>query len=114
MRTVGKIDASGAGQLRYRVRCIDKLGRAFRGDEKLLDAGCGDGGVARLLRERVKEVVGVDVEAVAAWRGKSGLTFTVANAERLPFDDVAQNLIEEAVESFPPFRPFPSYNFAVA
>ena len=44
------------GELRYRLSCIDKLGYRFRGDERLLDSGCGDGGVARLLRERVGEV----------------------------------------------------------
>jgi hypothetical protein len=41
------------GEQRYRLRCIDKLGFTFRGDESLVDCGCGDGGVARMLRERV-------------------------------------------------------------
>jgi ubiquinone/menaquinone biosynthesis C-methylase UbiE len=93
MNARGKIDASRDGQLRYRVRCIDKLGHAFRGDEKLLDAGCGDGGVAGLLRERVREVVGVDVDASAAWREEPGLTFSVANAEQLPFDDASFDVV---------------------
>jgi ubiquinone/menaquinone biosynthesis C-methylase UbiE len=207
MNAIGNIDASGDCEVRYRVRCIDKLGHAFRGDEKLLDAGCGDGGVARLLRERVREVVGVDVEASGAWREEPNLSFSVADAEQLPFEDASfdivhskdslhhmdaparalaeyrrvlkpagtaliveanryspifyphmtlalghqhfsrrrfrelvlkvfpearfgsfeahyvpglsrtlavQNLIEEALERFPPFRPFLSYNFAVA
>ena len=48
-----KSETSVEGEFRYRVRCIDKLEYAFRGDESLLDSGCGDGGVARLLRQRV-------------------------------------------------------------
>lgn len=86
-------DADRDGELRYRLRCIDKLGQAFRGDEKLLDAGCGDGGVARLLRACVREVVGIDVEASPAWRNETGLTFAVANAEQLPFDDASFDVV---------------------
>jgi SAM-dependent methyltransferase len=73
------------GEARYRLRCLDKLGYAFRGDEAALDAGCGDGGVARLLRRRVHEVVAIDVEPSPAWRDEPGLTFAVADAETLPF-----------------------------
>jgi ubiquinone/menaquinone biosynthesis C-methylase UbiE len=80
---------SADGELRYRLRCIDKLGHTFRGDERLLDAGCGNGGVARLLRERVGEVVAVDVEPSAAWHEEPGLSFAVADAEQLPFDDAS-------------------------
>jgi len=74
------------GELRYRLRCIDKLDYEFRGTESLLDVGCGNGGVAALLRERVHEVVAVDVESSPAWRDGTGLTFQVADAERLPFE----------------------------
>jgi SAM-dependent methyltransferase len=81
------------GELRYRLRCIDKLGHAFRGDESLLDAGCGDGGVARLLRARVRDVVAVDVEPSAAWRDEPGLAFLVADAESLPFEDAAFDVV---------------------
>lgn len=69
------------------MRCLDKLGHSFRGDETLLDAGCGDGGVARLLRTRVREVTAVDVEPSPAWNDEPGLRFLVADAEALPFDD---------------------------
>jgi hypothetical protein len=41
------------GEERHRLRCIDKLEFTFRGIESLLDCGCGHGGVARMLRERV-------------------------------------------------------------
>src|SRR5215204_5487320 len=75
------------GELRYRLRCIDKLGHHFRGDERLLDVGCGDGGVARLLRARVGEVVAIDVEPSDYWENEDGIGFSVANAEELPFKD---------------------------
>jgi ubiquinone/menaquinone biosynthesis C-methylase UbiE len=75
------------GEVHYRLRCIEKLGHPFRGDERLLDVGCGDGGVARLLRERVAEVVAVDVEPSPEWSNSESMTFAVADGERLPFED---------------------------
>jgi ubiquinone/menaquinone biosynthesis C-methylase UbiE len=81
------------GELRYRLRCLDKLGHPFRGDERVLDAGCGDGGVARLLRERAREVVGVDVEPSPEWTEAPGLTFQVADAEALPFPDASFDVV---------------------
>ena len=81
------------GELRYRLRCLDKLGVTFRGTERLLDAGCGNGGVARLLRERVAEVVAVDVEKSPDWVDGDGLTFRVADAEALPFEDGSFELV---------------------
>jgi ubiquinone/menaquinone biosynthesis C-methylase UbiE len=81
------------GELRYRERCIDKLAYPFRGDERLLDAGCGDGGVARLLRRRVAEVVAVDIEPNDEWADGPGLSFLVANGERLPFERASFDLV---------------------
>jgi ubiquinone/menaquinone biosynthesis C-methylase UbiE len=81
------------GVLRYRLRCIDKLGYEFRGDEALLDVGCGDGGVARLLRERVREVLAVDVERSGEWTDAPGLSFQVADGEALLFDDASFDLV---------------------
>jgi ubiquinone/menaquinone biosynthesis C-methylase UbiE len=81
------------GELRYRERCIDKLGYRFRGDERLLDVGCGDGGVARLLRERVREVVAVDIEPSVGWQDGDGLRFMVADGEHLPFGDAQFDLV---------------------
>jgi ubiquinone/menaquinone biosynthesis C-methylase UbiE len=74
-------------------RCIDKLPHRFRGDERLLDVGCGDGRVARLLRERVREVVAVDIDESPAWHDEPGLTFSVADGEQLPFDDASFDLL---------------------
>jgi len=79
--------ADSQGEPRYRCRCRDKAGHRFRGDERILDVGCGDRGVAVLLREEVREVVAVDVEASPEWRDTAGVSFLVADAQRLPFDD---------------------------
>ena len=82
------------GELRYRLRCIDKLGYRFRGDDRLLDVGSGDGGVARLLRPRVAEVVAVDVESSEQWGDdEDGIEFMVASGEELPFEDSEFDLI---------------------
>ena len=81
------------GELRYRLRCIDKLEYRFRGDESLLDVGCGDGGVARLLRERVGSVIAVDIEPSSSWVDAPGLTYQVANGEELPFPDASFDLV---------------------
>jgi ubiquinone/menaquinone biosynthesis C-methylase UbiE len=75
------------GHRRFRSRCLDKLRFSFNGSERVLDAGCGDGAVARLLRQRAASVTGIDVEASPAWRDEPGLTFRVADAEQLPFED---------------------------
>ena len=87
------VGTDSLGELRYRLRCIDKLDHPFRGDERLLDVGAGDGGVARLLRERVGEVVAVDVEPAEEWRDGDGVSFSVANAEQLPFGDAEFDLV---------------------
>jgi ubiquinone/menaquinone biosynthesis C-methylase UbiE len=81
------------GELRYRLRCIDKLGYQFRGDERLLDVGAGDGGVARLLRQRVAEVAAIDIESSEEWRDGDGISFAVANAEQLPFAEREFDLV---------------------
>jgi len=81
------------GERRYRLRCLDKLGFTFEGHESVLDCGCGNGGVARLIRERVREVVGIDVEESDAWSDEPGLSFCVADAERLPFEDSAFDIL---------------------
>jgi ubiquinone/menaquinone biosynthesis C-methylase UbiE len=84
---------SERGETRYRTRCLDKTGVTFRGDERLLDVGCGDGGVARLLAERVREVVAVDVEPSPEWIDGARLAFQVADGERLPFGDATFDVV---------------------
>ena len=82
-----------AGERRYRLRCLDKLGFAFGGDESVLDCGCGNGGVARLIRQRVREVVAIDVERFDSWSDEPGLSFRVADAEELPFADATFDVV---------------------
>jgi ubiquinone/menaquinone biosynthesis C-methylase UbiE len=82
-----------AGERRYRLRCLDKLGFTFRGDESVLDCGCGDGGVAHLIRERVRGVVAIDVAPSAAWKDEPGLSFAVSDAEELPFEDATFDVV---------------------
>lgn len=82
-----------AGELAYRLRCLDKLGYSFRGNQSLLDVGCGDGGVARLIRERVASVVAVDIEEFASWNEADHLTFRVADGEELPFGNESFDVV---------------------
>jgi ubiquinone/menaquinone biosynthesis C-methylase UbiE len=84
---------SARGELRYQLRCIDKTGVRFRGDERLLDVGCGNGKVARLLRERVAEVLAVDIDPSPEWQDAPGLTFQVADGEQLPFADGSFDIV---------------------
>jgi ubiquinone/menaquinone biosynthesis C-methylase UbiE len=87
------VDKDEAGRRRFRLRCLAKLGYELRGDESLLDAGCGDGGVARLLRERVTEVTAIDVEPSSEWHDEPGLRFLVGDAEALPFDSASFDVV---------------------
>jgi trans-aconitate 2-methyltransferase len=56
-------DRVATPQLEWSAQVIERL--ALRGDELVLDAGCGAGGVTELLLERVPEggVIGVDADA---------------------------------------------------
>ena len=81
------------GEDRYMTRCIDKLDFEFRGDESLLDVGCGNGRVARLLAERVGDVRAVDVDASPEWADGDGVVFQVADGEELPFEDASFDLV---------------------
>jgi ubiquinone/menaquinone biosynthesis C-methylase UbiE len=81
------------GEVRYMTRCIDKLGYEFCGQESLLDVGCGNGRVARLLAERVREVRAVDVVESPEWSDGDGVSFQVADGEALPFEDGSFDLL---------------------
>jgi SAM-dependent methyltransferase len=67
-----------------------------RGDERALDAGTGTGAFAFALAPLVREVVGVDVEAVllekARERAPENATFLEADATALPFPDASFDL----------------------
>ncbi len=75
----------------YRLRKVSDYVR-LSGD--WLDCGCADGGYTRaLLQAGAASVIGTDVErrridaATERWPGLLGLSFIVAAAEQLPFDD---------------------------
>lgn len=79
---------------RWARRCIDLLG--LRGDERVLDIGCGTGlltleTACRVLRG---QVVGVDasnrmLEVARRRRSRPNILYRAAVAERLPFDDAS-------------------------
>jgi trans-aconitate methyltransferase len=86
---------SSSAQLGWALELIDTLG--LRGDESVLDIGCGDGKVTAELARRVPRgsVTGVDSSrdmircARAAWPAAlhPGLTFQIADARSLRFDN---------------------------
>ena len=71
------------------VTRVRRLLAPFRGDERVLDVGCGTGALAYALAPLVGEVVGVDSSeeylAVAREHAPPGCTFVAGDAEALPF-----------------------------
>lgn len=73
----------------------------LRGDERVLDAGCGAGHTAAAFAPYVAAVVAVDfteamlrqVELLAAERGLTNLTTRAGDVESLPFDDAEFDLV---------------------
>jgi len=74
---------------------------ALRGDERVLDVGCGAGHTALAFAPRVREVVALDLtpamleqaRALAAARGLANLRFERGDAMALPFPDAAFDLV---------------------
>jgi len=88
----------------YRTSAVHALGEdlaqmvalaEMRGDERVLDAGCGAGHTAAAFAPHAAEVIGVDftegmlrqVELLAAERGLTNLTTRRGDVEALPFGD---------------------------
>ena len=73
----------------------------LRGDERLLDVGCGPGHGALAFAPRVGEVVAVDLTAdmlaqgrlLAAKRGVSNVTFQQGDVEEAPFPDASFDFV---------------------
>ncbi|MGL4321429.1 MAG: class I SAM-dependent methyltransferase [Paracoccaceae bacterium] len=59
------------------------------GPQRLLDLGCGEGRICRILAGQVADVVGIDptVALIEHARHLGGAEYHVAGAEDLPFDD---------------------------
>jgi SAM-dependent methyltransferase len=72
-----------------------------RGDERVLDVGCGAGHTALAFAPRVREVVGLDLTeamldeaaALAARRGLGNLRFERGDAMALPYPDQSFDLV---------------------
>ncbi len=94
----------------YRTSAVHALGvdlaqmvalADLRGDEQVLDAGCGAGHTAAAFAPHVAGVVAVDftegmlrqVELLAAERGLANLTTQRADVEQLPFGDAEFDLV---------------------
>ncbi|MFH1905632.1 MAG: class I SAM-dependent methyltransferase [bacterium] len=73
--------------LDYRKRMHEKINIQTNKTQKVLDAGCGEGGDTILLSNRVKEIIGVDINAHPNWGKikKDNVKFQVADICNLPF-----------------------------
>lgn len=73
----------------------------LRGDERVLDAGCGTGHTALAFAPRVAEVVGIDLteamlvqaRKLAKQRDLANVTFRRGDVERLPFPDASFDVV---------------------
>jgi 2-polyprenyl-3-methyl-5-hydroxy-6-metoxy-1,4-benzoquinol methylase len=81
------------------ISFLEQVGVKFGG--RLLDAGCGGGGMALSFAEEVDEVVAIDLAArfddagfrLAAERGVRNLSFARADGQALPFEDASFDIV---------------------
>ncbi len=92
---------------------FELVGDAELQNRRVLDVGCGRGGTVALMAETFgAQAVGVDLapEAVAFCRKthQSGARFEVGDAEHLPFDDAAFEVVTniESSHTYPNLRAF--------
>jgi hypothetical protein len=99
--------STSQGELRYRLRCLDKLGHAFRGDESVLRE------YRRVLKRRGAALIVEANRFNPLFRGTFRRIRGALRA-RLRRDLARQHAVEECLERFPFLRGLLSYNFAVA
>ena len=92
------------GELRYLLRCLDKLGFTFRGHESVTLAL----GHEHFSRRRFRALVS------AVFPDARFGAFEAHYVPGLKGSLALQHFVEEAVERLPPARLLMSYNFAVA
>jgi ubiquinone/menaquinone biosynthesis C-methylase UbiE len=81
------------------IRFLEQAGVQIGG--RILDAGCGGGGMPLSLAEEADQVIGIDLaprfneagHRLAAERGLRNLHFAQANGEALPFPDAAFDMV---------------------
>lgn len=81
------------------IRFLEQAGVQIRG--RILDAGCGGGGMPLSLAEEADQVIGIDLaprfneagHRLAAEHGLRNLHFAQANGEALPFPDAAFDIV---------------------
>jgi SAM-dependent methyltransferase len=66
-------------------KCLELLKRDVLG-KKILDAGCGNGYLVKVLKKRNNKIVGFDMNPPATFR-IDGISFIKGNLENLPFQD---------------------------
>ncbi|MFA6048912.1 MAG: class I SAM-dependent methyltransferase [Candidatus Micrarchaeia archaeon] len=68
-------------------KIVEKLGFTFKPGLKILDVGCGSGGIAEeLLKEKYKlDVYAIDVYQHEQMQTRKGVKFKKASAEKIPF-----------------------------
>jgi ubiquinone/menaquinone biosynthesis C-methylase UbiE len=80
----------------YRARILRRLRSYFKPGLKVLDAGCGPGGVAEIFTDWGCRVTAVDLEphpAVWAQRARLGIEFRQASAEALDYPDASFDVV---------------------
>jgi ubiquinone/menaquinone biosynthesis C-methylase UbiE len=79
----------------YRQTVFTQLGLELSGNERVLDAGCGDGSDADWFAHRAASTVGIDLSEHPRWStlARPGLRFQSADAQALPFPAGAFDLV---------------------
>lgn len=80
--------------LDYRVTLLNKIGIKVNNKQKVLDAGCGDGGDTVLLAKDAKKIIGIDINVHHNWSKikKSNIEFKKADICVLPFNNCEFNV----------------------